>query len=115
MEDVNSIPVEDFKRGLCVFNEQRISSRFKTRYVTNGFVQIFGEDYDEIIAPVAKQATLRALLTVARKRGLSVNHFDIKTAFANGQLIADMYTKQWDGFIVKEKERLVCILKKRIC
>lgn len=60
--------------------------RFKARYVAQGFSQKYGEDYDEVFAPVVLHATFRTLLSVAAKRGLEVHHLDAKTAFLNGKL-----------------------------
>lgn len=58
--------------------------RFKARLVARGFSQKFGLDYDEVFAPVVKQATLRTLLSVAGVKKMSVIHYDIKSAFLNG-------------------------------
>jgi preprotein translocase subunit SecD len=48
--------------------------------------QKFGEDYEDTFAPVARHTTLRTLLTVAASKKLKVNHFDVKTAFLNGEI-----------------------------
>lgn len=54
---------------------------FKARVVAQGFSQKFGTDYNEVFAPVVRQATFRTLLSVAAKEKLLVEHLDVKTAF----------------------------------
>lgn len=46
--------------------------RFKTRLVARGYSQKYGEDYDEVFAPVLRQTTLRNLLSIAGARKMSV-------------------------------------------
>lgn len=87
--------------------------RFKARLVAKGFTQKFGEDYDQVFAPVAKQTTIRILLSVASAQKLLVHHLDVKTAFLNGRLSEKIYMKQPPGF-ENQNKNLVCRLKKGI-
>lgn len=87
--------------------------RFKARLVAKGFSQKFGQDYDLVFAPVAKQTTIRIALSIASMKGLLVHHLDIKTAFLNGKLQESIYMKQPPGF-QHENKNLVCRLKKGI-
>lgn len=84
-------------------------SRYKARLVAQGFSQKYGTDYDEVFAPVVRQTTFRTLLSVAAKRKYNVQHYDIKTAFLNGNLEEEIYMKQPPGFTKGNK---VCKLKK---
>lgn len=88
--------------------------KFKARLVAHGFSQKFGDDYDHVFAPVAKQTTLRILLSVAASKNMHVYHFDAKTAFLNGTLENEIYMKQPPGFAADGQEDLVCFLKKSI-
>lgn len=50
---------------------------YKARLVVQGFTQQYGTDYVELFAPVARQTTVRTLLTIS----MVVQHLDIKTAY----------------------------------
>ena len=88
--------------------------KYKARLVARGFSQVYGFDYTDVYAPVAKNTTFRLLLSIAAKRKLNVRHYDAKTAFLNGQLSEEIYMKQPPGFIVPGQEEKVCRLKRSI-
>lgn len=88
--------------------------KYKARLVAQGFNQKYGIDYDQVFAPVAKQTTLRILLSVAAKKDMKVIHLDAKTAFLNGTLDETIYMKQPPGFLVEDQETQVCLLQKSI-
>lgn len=72
--------------------------RRKARLVAQGFSQKFGEDYDEVFAPVARSTTIRLLLSMAGKLNLHLKQFDVTTAFLNGTLSDEIYMKPPPGF-----------------
>jgi hypothetical protein len=78
-------------------------SRYKARLVAQGFTQKFGEDYDEVFAPVTRSSTFRTLLTIASKQNLTVQQFDVKTAFLNGTLQEEIYMKLPPNHIQSDK------------
>lgn len=90
------------------------SVRYRARLVARGFSQKYGEDYDEVFAPVVKQTTIRTLLTISGIKNMQVKHLDIKTAYLNGHLEEIVYMKQPKGFEDKEHPEFVCRLKKSI-
>lgn len=70
----------------------------KARLVAQGFSQKFGVDYNEVFAPVARISTMRMMLSIAGRRNYIVNHFDIKSAFLNGELEEELYMREPQGF-----------------
>lgn len=100
-----------FKRKL---DEKGNVNRYKARLVAQGYSQKYGEEYDEVFAPVVRQTTFRALLTVAGKRKMSVKHYDIETAYLNGDIHHEIYMNQPEGYEVPGKEHYVCKLKRSL-
>ena len=84
-------------------------NRYKARLVAQGYSQKYGEDFDEVFAPTARVTSFRALLAVAAKKNFAVKHYDIKTAFLNGNIEEEVYVKQPPGF---ESGNKVCRLQK---
>ena len=63
--------------------------RYKARLVAKGFTQVFGVDYYETFAPVAKLASIRTILAIAARNGWQIDMFDFHSAFLNGKLDGD--------------------------
>jgi Reverse transcriptase (RNA-dependent DNA polymerase)/Integrase core domain/gag-polypeptide of LTR copia-type len=79
-------------------NENGEVERYKARLVAQGFTQVYGTDYDEVFAPVARPTSFRVLLTIAGKQNLNVMQYDVKTAFLNGTIEEEIYLKPPQGF-----------------
>lgn len=86
--------------------------RNKARLVAKGYSQRFGMDFDQTFAPVAKQATLRIILSFVAAYDLEMCQLDIKTAFLYGELSEEIYVEQPEGFITAGQEEMVCRLHK---
>jgi hypothetical protein len=65
--------------------------KYKARVVAQGFTQIEGIDYNETFTPVAKLASLRAILAIAAERDLELHQMDIKSAYLNGSLSNEIF------------------------
>jgi hypothetical protein len=87
--------------------------RYKARLVAQGFSQIPGVDYFDTFAPVARLASIRAVLAFAAPEDLETAQIDIKGAYLNGELTDDehIYMRQPPGYA---EGHLVCKLKKTL-
>jgi transposase InsO family protein len=88
--------------------------RYKARVVAQGFSQVFGVDYQDTFAPVAKLTSMRAVLAMAAIEDLEVHQMDVAAAYLNGDLEEEIYMRQPEGFEEHGKAHLVCRLRKSI-
>jgi hypothetical protein len=88
--------------------------RKKAHFVTKGFTQIYGIDFEETFSPVARFETVRLLLSIAALEDWEIEVLDVKTAFLFGELDEEIYMEQPQGFVKKGQEKKVCHLLKAI-
>lgn len=96
------------------YNAQGNVVRRKARLVAQGFTQQYGVDYFETYAPVARFASIRAILAMVAHHDWELDQMDVKSAYLNGVLQEEVYMKQPPQFAEPGKEHLVCKLKKSI-
>ena len=60
--------------------------KYKARLVARGFTQIYGVDYYEMYAPVARLASFRLLMAIAACNEWPLDNFDFDQAFLNSKL-----------------------------
>jgi hypothetical protein len=87
--------------------------RYKARLVAQGFSQVPGVDYFDTFAPVARLASIRAVLAFAASENLETGQIDIKGAYLNGELTSNenIFMKQPPGYA---QGNLVCKLQKTL-
>ena len=90
-------------------NENGDVVQFKARLVARGFSQVYGIDYMDTFAPVAKLAALRILLAIAAVEDLEIHQMDVVTTFLIPDLKEEIYMEQPEGFGMKEE--LICKLQ----
>jgi reverse transcriptase-like protein len=76
--------------------------KYKARLVIQGFTQVKNIDYNETFAPVAKFASLHAILTLAAEEDLEVHQMDVKSTYLNGILKQEIFMEVPPSFDVPE-------------
>ena len=87
-------------------------NRYKARLVGKGYAQTYVIDFEETFSPVAKMATVRAIIVMAAAKGWDLQQMDVKNAFLNGDLQEEVYMEQPKGYVHPEFVHYVCRLKK---
>ena len=78
------------------------------------FTQREGIDYNETFSLVSCMDSFRIIMALVAHYDLELHQIDVKMAFLNGDVDENIYMAQPKGFVVKEKERMGCRLKKSI-
>jgi hypothetical protein len=95
-------------------NSDGSMNKYKARLVVKGYAQMFGVDFSETFAPVAKMDTIRMLLAFAAQKGWTLHQMDVKSAFLNGYLEEEIFVEQPEGFSIAGQENQVYQLKKAL-
>ena len=80
-----------------VDNEGKI--KYKARIVARGFTQRPGIDYQDTYSPVVRFTTLRILFAYAARHDLNIYHWDVDSAFLQGEVDEELYLEQPEGFL----------------
>ena len=68
-------------------------NKHKARLVVKGYAKIFGVDFSDTFAPVARLDTIRLLIAIVAHRGWRVYQLDVKSAFLNDILKEELYVE----------------------
>jgi hypothetical protein len=88
--------------------------KYKARFVTRGFSQKEGIDYEETFTDVARYTLIRTIIALVAKMKWKLHQMDIKTAFLNGVIEEEVYIEKPQGFEVEDRKSHVCRLKKAL-
>ncbi|XP_038889285.1 uncharacterized protein LOC120079188 [Benincasa hispida] len=98
----------------CQVNDIEIWHKRLGHFHQKGYAQVWGIDFSETFAPVARMDTIRMLLAVSVQHGWKVYQLDVKSAFLNGVLEEEIYVEQPNRFIIPGQEQNVYLLKKAL-
>ena len=80
-------------------------NKYKARLVIKGYAQMFGVDFSETFAPVARLDTIRMLLVLAAQKDWVIHQMDVKSIFLNGYLEEEIFVEQHEIF-QEQKEKV---------
>ena len=78
--------------------------KYKAIFVSRGFSQKEGIDYEETFAPIAKYTSIISILALAAVMKWKIHQMDVKTNFLNGVVEEEVYVEQPLGFETHDKE-----------
>ena len=61
-------------------------NKHKARLVVKGYAHVWGVDFSETFAPIARLDTIKLVLALVAQKGWKVYHLDVQSAFLNGVL-----------------------------
>jgi hypothetical protein len=85
------------------YNSDGNVEKHKQILVFKGFTQRYEINYEDKFAQVARQETIRMMISFAAQKKWSVHHMDVKIVFLNGYLEEEVYVEQPKGFEVQGK------------
>ena len=92
-------------------------AKFKARLVAQGFTQVYGLDYDETYAPVARYSSIRLIIALAAHYDWELHQMDVRTAYLNGELDVPIFMRPPEGLdLIGQSCRTdsVCLLSKSL-
>jgi hypothetical protein len=88
--------------------------KYKARFVTRGFSQKQGIDYEETFSPVEIYTSIGTIISLAAKMKWKLHQMDVKTTLLNGVIEEEVYIEQLQGFEVEDMKTHVCKLNKAL-
>ena len=89
-------------------------NKHKAKFVSRGFSQKEGINYDQTFSPVDRYSSIKAIISISLAMGWKLHHMDVNITFLNGIIKEKFYIEQLEGFIVHEKYSHACKLKKEL-
>ncbi|GKA27381.1 retrovirus-related pol polyprotein from transposon TNT 1-94 [Tanacetum coccineum] len=83
-------------------------------FITKGYAQEEGVDFEESFAPVARLEAVRIFVAHAAHKSFPIYQMDVKTAFLNGPLKEEVYVAQPEGFVDPDHPEKVYLLRKAL-
>lgn len=97
----------------CKLGDKNQLLKRKARFVVRGYMQVYGRDFMETHAPVAKMKSILLMLSVTARDDLELHRLDFDTAFLNAVVKEQVYMEQPEGFH-EGKPNTVLLLKKAL-
>ena len=77
--------------------------KYRARLVAQGFTQLYGIDFHETFAPVARLSSIRAIIALAASEDWELRQMDVKSAYLNSPIDTAIYMRLPPGYGSKGK------------
>ena len=94
------------------YNNDGIINKFKEKVVTQGYLQVYGIDFEKTYASTVRYDMLRLLFAIAAIEDWEIHQIDAISTYLAGELKEDIYMHPPEGYDVPERE--FCHLLKSI-
>jgi hypothetical protein len=78
--------------------------KYKERFVTRGFSQKEGIDYEEAFAPIVRCTSIKTIVALVANMKWKLHQMDVKTTFLKGVIKEEVYIEQPQGFEVEDRK-----------
>ena len=92
-------------RGNPIEEKELTAKQFKARVVVRGQYMREGLDFNDTFAPVAKPATIRAVLALATAHDCQLKAGDIETAFLTADMDCEVWVRMSIGGLAPTRSR----------
>jgi len=65
--------------------------KHKARFVSRGFSQVKGIDYNDNFSPIERYSSIRSVLALSTQMEWKIHRMDVKTTFLNGKIEEEVY------------------------
>jgi Reverse transcriptase (RNA-dependent DNA polymerase) len=96
------------------YNSDGTIERYKVRLVAKCYTQIYGIDYQEIFAPVAKMNTARIIFSIAVNQNWTLYQLNVRNVFLQRMLDEEIYMTLPSGYKKECDAIVICKLNKSI-
>ena len=79
------------------------SVKYRARLVAQGFTQLYGVDFQETFAPVARLSSIRMTIALAASGNWELHQMDVKSAYLNSPIDTAIYMRLPPGYGSKGK------------
>jgi hypothetical protein len=77
--------------------------KYRARLVAQGFTQMYGVDFQDTFAPVARLSSIRAVIALAASEDWELHQMDVKSAYLNSPIDTAVYMRLPPGHSQKGK------------
>ena len=77
--------------------------KYRARLVAQGFTQMYGVDFQDTFAPVARLSSIQTVIALAASEDWELHQMDVKSAYLNSPIDSPVYMRLPPGYTQRGK------------